>query len=79
MEKLYNEISFCKRKSENENEFWERIKTQIKLLLEEEYVFKVRMEDCGVVVIEFNYDANIYGGPELVWIDEDEYIEKREK
>ena len=78
MNKIYNEISFSKRDFENEEKFWQTVNTQMRILLENDYIFKVRYEDNNVVEFQFNIDPNLYGGPSLEWLDEDEYIEKSE-
>lgn len=78
MNKIYNEISFCKRDFEDETKFWETVNTQMRILLENDYIFKVRYEDNNVVEFQFNIDPNLYGGPSLEWLDEDEYIQKSE-
>lgn len=74
----YNEISFCKRNFEDEAKFWETVNTQMRILLENNYIFQARYEDNNVVEFQFNVDPRLYGGTSLAWLDEDEYIEKSE-
>ena len=50
----------------------------MRILLENDYIFKVRYEDNNVVEFQFNINPDLYGGPSLEWLDEDEYIEKSE-
>ena len=78
MNKIYNEISFCKRDFEDEAKFWQTVNTQMRILLENDYIFKVRYEDNNVVEFQFKMNPILYGGPSLEWLDEDEYIEKSE-
>lgn len=54
-----NTITFSKDVYQSEEEFWKSISQWLKLITEQGYYALFRYEDCGVYVIEFDYDQKI--------------------
>ena len=51
-----NTITFSKSVYQSEEEFWRSVSQWLKLITEQGYYALFRYEDCGVYVIEFDYD-----------------------
>lgn len=51
-----NTITFSKDVYQSEEEFWKSVSQWLKLITEQGYYALFRYEDCGMYVIEFDYD-----------------------
>ena len=66
-----NNITFCRDKYKNREDFENAIKTAVMLLLEAEYVMTVRYDEkgLGIVVIEYSPAEREFGYPYPYWLD----------
>ena len=53
---------------------WSDIADVIRILMAQGYQCRIYEEDFHIVVIEYNYKDENYGGPTLEWVGEDEYV-----
>lgn len=70
-----NEIVICRNKYNSQEEFENTIKDAVMLLLNAEYVMKIRYDEkgLGIVVIEYESDNKEYGCAYPYWLMPEEY------
>ena len=70
----YSSMVFSLDNYKNENEMYEAIGHYVKILMDNDYICKIKREAFSIVVVEFNYDEakTHYGCDELVWLSQDE-------
>ena len=76
MSKFY-EMTFDKSTYENEIEMWNDIRDFIRIILKQDYMFKMYCDEqgFGIYVIQQNYKDDELSGATLEWLGENEYIE----
>ena len=76
MSKFY-EMTFDKSTYENESEMWNDIRDFIRIILKQDYMFKMYCDEqgFGIYVIQYNYKDDELSGAALEWLGENEYIE----
>ena len=63
-----NELVICKKDFETKEEFKQRLTEAITVLLESEYICKIRLDETDIIVIEYDYDDKSYGSPYPYWL-----------
>lgn len=71
MEKV-NSIALDKRDYETEEEFWNTVATQMRILADAGYTASIRYEDCDIYVIEFDWTREGWGNF-IPWVNAEEY------
>lgn len=77
-----NSIAFSMDSYKTKEEFWKAVADQLRLLTEQDYYALFRMDDCGVYVIEYEYNPHIeeWGCNRFMYVtseEEDEVIFNR--
>lgn len=71
MKKLQiNSITLSSDRYGTREELFKQVGQLLNLLFENDYVCKIREEDCGLIVIEFEHDdeKEYWGSPTLEWV-----------
>ena len=70
-----NEIVICKEDYETTEDWENAIKKAIMVLLDNNYIMTIGYDekDLGIVVVEYNYDNECYGGHYPYWLSPDEW------
>lgn len=58
----------CKKDFETKEEFKQRLTDAITVLLESEYICKVRLDETDIIVIEYEHANQEYGCPYPYWL-----------
>lgn len=66
------QISFSLDKYESKDEMYEDIAKAMDILTRNDYQCAFRYEDCGVYILEFDYDNAEFGTPMIYWLDSDQ-------
>ena len=80
-EKRYEEIVFTEEQFGDTVDLYRAVKNQLQLLLDAGYTAVVRLDDVGIVVIQFQHDERFepWGVASPVWLTEDEMLYLRDK
>ena len=63
-----NELVICKKEFENKEEFKQRLTEALTVLLESEYICKIRLDETDIIVIEYEYADQTFGHPYPYWL-----------
>lgn len=63
-----NELVICKKDFETKEEFKQRLTEAITVLLESEYICKVKLDETNIIVIEYEYADQSFGHPYPYWL-----------
>lgn len=76
---MINTLTLCKKNYKTEEEFFNAIKTFIKLLLDAEYIMTIRYDEpgLGICCIDYQYANQMYGCEYPWWLtpEEQELVE----
>lgn len=71
-----NEIVIARDNYKTAAEFREAVMNMFDTLMVNDYICRVYQEIEGIYIIQYSLKPAGYGGSDLVWIAEDEYIDK---
>ena len=71
---MVNNITFCKDKYKTEDDFFNAIKSAIKLLLDADYIMTIRFDEpgLGICCIEYESADKYTGVPYPYWLTPEE-------
>ena len=65
---VYSSDRYFGSEKEKEEELWNSVRDQLKLLLNSGYIATVRLDETNIVVIDYNYDDESFGSPMPYWL-----------
>lgn len=63
-----NELTISRKDFESKNEFKQRLAEAITVLLESEYICKVRLDETDIIVIEYDHADRNLGSAYPYWL-----------
>lgn len=63
-----NELVISRKDFESKNEFKQRLAEAITVLLESEYICKVKLDETDIIVIEYDNADQEFGTPYPYWL-----------
>ena len=69
-----NSLTLCRDNYDSEEDFFEEVKTAVKLLLDAEYIMTIRYDEkgLGIISIEYNHADQSYGCHYPYWLSPEE-------
>jgi hypothetical protein len=61
-------LVICKKQFETQEEFKQRLVDAITVLLDSEYILKVKADESNIIVIEYEHDDQSFGTPYPYWL-----------
>lgn len=69
-----NELVLSRKDFESKSEFKQRLAEAITVLLESEYICKVRLDETDIIVIEYDHADQEFGTPYPYWLTPEQVL-----